>query len=331
MKQIQLIEKITHNWGIKIVCLIISVSLYFTYQGNIMETKIFTVPLKVVSNKNLLPAQTTPEKIRIVVKSSKEIVDTLQSGDFHAYIDVDKYLQSGTYSVPVEITLSERAQLFEPLQVDSKPKVIPLLLEERVVKEIPVKPIFTGEVDEDFEVTGYTCTPSEISVAGPKTAVENLDEMFSIVLPLANKSAAFSQTTQIKPLITNDLISITGTNSVYMYVNIMPKNVVKSFSSINANFSSLNPYFQIKQITPLTITVSGAQSTLKSYKPSQYTVQADCSFIETEGEYTLPVTVHLPDGLTLVSLSADYINVSVVPAPVVLPEITNTDVSGAEN
>ena len=48
MKKIQLIEKVTHNWQIKIVCLIISVLLYFTYQGNIMETRIFSVPLSVV-------------------------------------------------------------------------------------------------------------------------------------------------------------------------------------------------------------------------------------------------------------------------------------------
>ena len=320
MKKIQLIEKVTHNWQIKIVCLIISVLLYFTYQGNIMETKTFSIPLTLVSNRNLVPAQKMPEKVRIVVKSSKDVVDTLQNGDFHAYIDIDKYTKPGDYSIPVEISLSERAQLFEPLQIDPKPKVISLLLEERTVKEIPIKPIFTGEVDADFEVTGYTCTPSEITVSGPKTAVENTASTLSIVLPLENKNAAFTQTTQIKPLITNELIRISGVTSVYMFVNILPKHVTKSFQSINAYFASLNPYFQIKQLSSLTMTVSGTQSALKSYKPSQYTIQVDCSSIETEGEYTLPFSVHLPDGLTLVSLSADYISVSVVPAPVILPD-----------
>ena len=86
MKKIQLIEKITHNWQIKIVCLIISVLLYFTYQGNIMETRIFSVPLSVVANRDLVPAQKTPKTIRIVVKASKDIIDTLQTGDFSAYI-----------------------------------------------------------------------------------------------------------------------------------------------------------------------------------------------------------------------------------------------------
>ena len=326
MKKIQLIEKITHNWQIKIVCLIISVLLYFTYQGNIMDTKTFSIPLTIVSNKNLVPAQKMPNKVRIVVKSAKEVVDTLQNGDFHAYIDIDKYTQPGNYSIPVEISLSERAQLFEPLQVDPKPKVLSLLLEERTVKEIPIKPIFIGEVDADFEVTGYTCTPSEITVSGPKTAVENIPSTLSIALQLENKNEAFSQTTQVRPLIQNELISITSTSSVYMNVNILPKQVSKSFQSVNAYFASLNPYFQIKQLSSLTMTVSGSQSALKSYKPSQYTIQVDCSSIETEGEYSLPFTVHLPDGLTLVSLSADYINVSVVPAPVILPDsISDTE------
>ena len=322
MKKIQLIEKVTHNWQIKIVCLIISVLLYFTYQGNIMETRIFSVPLSVVANRDLVPAQKTPKTIRIVVKASKDIIDTLQTGDFSAYIDADQYLQKGIYSIPIQINLSQRAQLFEPLQVDPKPKVITMLLEERTVRDIPIKPIFTGEVDEGFEVTGYSCSPDQITITGPKTAVENSAATLSIVLPLANKNAPFTQTTQIKPLIPNDLINISGASSVYMNVNILPKQLSKTFSGITANFVSLNPYFQVKQLSNLSITVSGAQNTLKNYKPSQYTAQVDCSSIETEGEYSLPVSIHLPDGLTLVSISADYINISVEPAPVILPEVS---------
>ncbi|MBO4728323.1 MAG: hypothetical protein J5631_07895 [Spirochaetaceae bacterium] len=322
MKKIQLIEKITHNWQIKIVCLIISVLLYFTYQGNIMETRIFSVPLSVVANRDLVPAQKTPKTIRIVVKASKDIIDTLQTGDFSAYIDADQYLQKGIYSIPIQINLSQRAQLFEPLQVDPKPKVITMLLEERTVRDIPIKPIFTGEVDEGFEVTGYSCSPDQITITGPKTAVENSSATLSIVLPLANKNAPFTQTTQIKPLIPNDLINISGASSVYMNVNILPKQLSKTFSGVTANFVSLNPYFQVKQLSNLSITVSGAQNTLKNYKPSQYTAQVDCSSIETEGEYSLPVSIHLPDGLTLVSISADYINISVEPAPVILPEVS---------
>ncbi len=323
MKKIQLIEKITHNnWHIKIYCLIISVLLYFTYQGNIMETRIFSVPLSVVSNRDLVPAQKTPKTIRIVVKASKDIIDTLQTGDFSAFIDADQYLQKGIYSIPIQINLSQRAQLFEPLQVEPKPKVITMLLEERTVRDIPIKPIFTGEVDEGYEVTGYSCSPDQITITGPKTAVENSAATLSIVLPLANKNAPFTQTTQIKPLIPNDLINISGASSVYMNVNILPKLLTKTFSGVTANFASLNPYFQVKQLSNLSITVSGAQNTLKSYKPSQYTAQVDCSSIETEGEYSLPVSIHLPDGLTLVSISADYINISVEPAPVILPEVS---------
>jgi len=330
MKEIQLIEKITHNWQIKIFCLIISVLLYFIYQGNIMETRIFSVPLTVVSNRNLIPAQKTPKNVRVMVKASKEIIDTLQTGDFSAYIDTDQYLQKGNYSIPIQINLSQRAQLFEPLQVDPKPKVISLLLEDKIEREIPIKPIFTGDVEEGFEVTGYTCTPGEIIISGPESVVKNLSSTLSIVLPLSNKNAAFTQTTQIKPLIPNELVTIAGANSVYMNVNILPKQISRTYNSVNAYFSSLNPYFQIKQISPLSITVSGAQNTLKTYKPSQYTVQVDCSSIETEGQYTLPVTIHLPEGLTLVSLSADYINVSVLPAPVELPGGNNLNFSGEE-
>lgn len=319
MTKILLIEKITHNWQIKIVCLVISVLLYFAYHGNLMETRHIVVPLTVVSNRNLVPAQKTPKNIRLTVKASKEIVDTLQEGDFSAYLDIDQYLEAGSFSIPVQISLSKRAQHFEPLQVDPKPKIVPLLLEERVSKEILIKPIFTGDVEDGYEVTGYTCQPSEINISGPKSVVDNTSSYISIALSLKDKNKPFTQTTQIGPLILNELLSINGLSSVSMNVNILPKQMTKTFSAVDVYFASLNPYFQVKQLTPLSIIVSGAENILKNYKPSQYTVQTDCSSIDTEGDFTLPITVHLPDGLTLVSLSSDYITVSVEPAPVIFP------------
>lgn len=318
----KLIKTITDNWQIKIVCLCISVLLYFTYQGNIQETRYFSVPLTVVSNRNLVPAQKTPKNVRLTVKASKEVIDTLQTGDFSAYLDIDKYLEEGTYKIPVQIKLSQRTQLFEPLQIESKPKIIPLLLEERTTREIPVNPIFTGDVEDGYEVTGFTCQPAEITISGPKTVVESTVSTLSIVLPLTDKNEPFTQTTQVKPLIPNELLSITGADSIYMNVNILPKQIVKTYSNVTAYFASLNPYFQVKQLSPVTLTVSGAYNTLKSYKPSQYTLQADCSMIDMTGDFSVPITVHLPDGLTLVSVSADYINVSVEPAPV---DLSNKD------
>lgn len=319
MKLNLLIEKITSNWFEKIFCLILAILLYWTYQGIIIETRHFSVPVTVIADRNLVPATTVSKSIRITVKASPEVIDSLSESDFHAYLDVDQYEQLGKYNVPVLLELSKRAQAIEPLQVEQRPRSITMILEERITRKIPVTPLFTGSTSEGFEVTGFVCQPQEITISGPKSVIDSWADELTITIPLSEKDASFNQTASVESLVKNSLVSIIEPSQVFMSVNILPCQVTRSFTNVPVYFASLNPYFSLAQKTPLTLVISGAQNTLKQYTMSQYVVHADCSAIDTLGIFSVPFTVHLPEGFSLVSTSADTITVSVDTAPVVLP------------
>ena len=82
---------ITDNWFIKIICLIIAILLYSTYQSISIDTKNFSIPLTVYSDRNLVPANTIERSVQISVKTSPDNISILQQNDFKAYLDLDQY------------------------------------------------------------------------------------------------------------------------------------------------------------------------------------------------------------------------------------------------
>ncbi len=319
MNQNQLIEKISNNWLAKIFCLVLAILLYWTYQGSVSQTRYFSVPLTVVSEHGLLPASAIEKYIRIAVKASPDVIDTLNQSDFRAYLDLGLYNEPGVYNMQVRVELSQRAQTIEPLQVDIKPAEINVSLEEKRRRSIQVVPLFTGEPSEGYEVVGCSMQPQEIVISGPSGVVDGFADHLTFPIGLTDRTESFNQVDMIRQKINNSFITVEEPESVFFKVNILPCQVSKTYSGIGVHFTGLNPYFVLKNDTKFSITVYGPQNVLRQFSPSQNLLQADCSFIDTVGDFTLPVSVHLPEGLTLVSVSSDYINVKIEPAPVVLP------------
>ena len=319
MNQNQLIEKILNNWLAKIVCLLLAIFLYCAYQSSVSETRYFSVPLTVTGQHGLLPASTIDKYIRIAVKASPNAIDTISQSDFKAFLDIAMYNEPGVYDMQVKLELSQRLQTIEPLQVDIKPAKINVLLEEKKRQSIKAQPLFTGEPAEGFEVVGYSLQPQEIIISGPKSAIENFSDHLTFAIPLENKTESFTQVDLIRPKINNAFISVEEPDSVFLKINILPRLTSKTFNNLSVQFTGLNPYFTIKSDAKFSVTLYGAENVLKQFTPPSNLLQVDCSFIDTIGEFNLPVSLHLPENLTLVSVSSDYINVKIEPAPVILP------------
>lgn len=61
--------------------------------------------------------------------------------------------------------------------------------------------------------------------------------------------------------------------------------------------------------TTISVTVSGKRSDLRSLSPSDINAWADVGFVTAAGNYTVPIHVSLPSGLTQTAMSADSIKV----------------------
>ena len=166
-----------------------------------------------------------------------------------------------------------------------------------------------GQPASGYTVAGIVTTPSEISLAGTADALETLKKngnQIEIPSRLVKIHSA-KENVECKIDLADILPSGTKTvsnqaESIIVEVEILPLGSKQIFLPTQ-HIQTLNLKQGLQTVftdTSLTVTVRGRQEELNSVSAASIKAQIDCSGLE-EGTYDLPVTITLPDNITLLS------------------------------
>ena len=107
--------KITNNWPIKIICLMIAIVIYIFHQVSMLDRKVISIPLEIKSEGALLPVSDYPSHIKVAVRAEPSDIHLVTSGGIKAILNLTNYAKAGSYVVPVEISLSNLLFLISSL------------------------------------------------------------------------------------------------------------------------------------------------------------------------------------------------------------------------
>ena len=166
-----------------------------------------------------------------------------------------------------------------------------------------------GTPANGYAVSEIVTTPSEISLAGTEEALETLkknDNQIEIPSRLVDIGNA-RETVECKIDLAEILPSGTKTvsnqaESIIVEVGILPLGS-KQISLPTQNIQALNLTGELQTVftdTALTVTVRGKEEDLKNVTAASIKASIDCSGLD-EGTYNLPVTITLPNNITLLS------------------------------
>lgn len=175
---------------------------------------------------------------------------------------------------------------------------------------------YTGEPAQGYEVTEISTTPEEITVAGTQEALDILKDKGNVItIPeeLVSVEGA-SGDLQIKDIDISDLLPenmITATNAVNtvtVNVTVLPwgsREFALDVENISVQYlsSDLAVSYDSAEID---VRVKGTEQELEELSASQISASIDLNG-KTAGDYTVPVSVSLPDGYELV----DSVEISV--------------------
>ena len=127
------------------------------------------------------------DTVDIVIKGRRSLVETLGRDDFVATADLAN--MSITNAVPIEVSLknSNNAKYLDITCINS---TMQLNLEEKVIVQLPVKVNMNGETKEGFAVGENSCSPSFVTIEGPKSAVDKITDVF-VSIDVSGKKADF--------------------------------------------------------------------------------------------------------------------------------------------
>lgn len=104
--------------------------MYF-YRLNTLETRTFTVPLKVETSKAFIPSNVIEQTVRVTLRGEANSITPILEEDIEAYINLDGYIKEGSYRASVKIRKKGSALGVEPFEISVVPIEIHMVLEEK--------------------------------------------------------------------------------------------------------------------------------------------------------------------------------------------------------
>lgn len=164
-----------------------------------------------------------------------------------------------------------------------------------------------GEPADGYHVTGVVTTPETISLAGSSTALAALKEGLDIpdLVDVTDASSGIETTFELTDYITGDLKPETDASStVSVKVNIEKIDATTIYKPVSELTIKNQPENMSIVLTPgdkIPIEVESADSASPELDAADVQAELDLTGYQSEGTYTLPLSITLPDGYALVN------------------------------
>lgn len=184
------------NITTKILAFIMAIVLwlYVTNEQNPPVEASVNVPLEVRGVADTLVAVDAPDAVRVKVRGPRSITAGLTPQDVKAYVDL-RGTAEGRHTVRIVAQVPTSLEF-----VEVQPDRVTVRLDSRASRTLPAEVRVTGTVTAGTAVTNTVLTPQQVTVQGPKAAVDSVDRVI-VPLDLTGRNADF--TVQVAPLLVN--------------------------------------------------------------------------------------------------------------------------------
>ena len=282
-----------------IISLLASLALwtYVVSTENSVVTQIFRgVPVEIVgedvlrTSRNLVVTDVDTNNVRVEIRGPRRIVDSLDSADLTAQIDVSKLTRSAYASMKYKIVYPNGVDTRNLAEVSYSPETVNFMVSSLNSVSIPVRGGYEGMLADGYTAESPVFDPATITVTGPDSYLKEVSYAW----------ASFGAGQTVSTSITDEV------PFVLMDSNGNPVSTEHLTTSVDTIEATL-PILQIKDI-PLSVElIEGAgatvSNTIVTITPDRITLAGDSAILEGMNRIILS-TVNLTDFRT--SFSETY-------------------------
>lgn len=307
----KLIESLTENWAAKVVCLIIAFLLYIFNKTSMLQEKTFTVPLTVEAEGLMMPVDKLPKYIKISVKTTKENMASVKENDFSAKVNLNNFVDAGEYSVPVNVSVSENLELLDIFECRPKTEFVNVLLDEKVLKYIPIEVASSGTPAYGYKISEYDISPATVKAVGPSRIIEKTKRIYTKKVIVDGAATSFSSEVKLDNLNAN--ITVLPESDFKVTVKIVPAEETRNFEKIVPSVKNLTETLEIVGKLPeISFSASGTVLSLDSFASSLENVYVDFTEVLEPGDYNLPININVPSGISVSNRSLENVSVKLI-------------------
>lgn len=293
----KLLARVVEKWPAKVLSVAAALILFVFHQMSILESRFFSVPLRLEIGGELVPVSAYPQMVRVTLRGEPNSIYPIAEDDIEVYIDLSKHTAPGWYRSPVQFRKKESALEVEPLEISVDPMEVSIQLDRRISKSVPLSADTRGNVGEGFELVSRSLTPDQVTIEGPQGALASLVELSTEAIDLEGRNGSFTQAARI--LNPDPRISIRGNGTAEFQAIIRPLVPAMNIEGIPITVKGLDPRFEANLDGATgSVRLEGRRELLDMFVPAPDFLSVDCSALRAPGAYILPVQIdHLPGGL----------------------------------
>ena len=310
MKNRKLIDRIVHNWPVKVLSVAAAVLLFTVNRMSALEERFFSVPLRVSLAGSLVPASNYPRMVRVTLRGESNNIFPIQEEDIEAYIDLSKYRTEGVYKAPVLVRKKGTTASIDPLEIHVDPLEIAVSLELKATKTVPVTPSFRGYLEAGYELASYSMAPPQVEISGPSGLMSRITDVTTDAIELSGKKEDFQ--VDVKIVNREPLLSVSRDAMISFSGTIRQSVMLRTLEHLPIVLSGLPSGFKARpQVNFGSVKLQGSQNDLEAYEPDASLLSLDCSDITDAGLYILPLIVSAPPNFSVVRFDPVEIAVEV--------------------
>ena len=254
------------DWSLKLLALAVTLVLWFAVTGQNQPLTIRTpVQLNLIKPSNLDISNDPPKTVEVTLKGSRPNLQRLSPLDLVATVDVSDHAAGERV---IRLSLDRvTMQLPDGVKIESfQPGTIPVRLEPRVERQVPVEVKTEGKPADGYEVYAFNPAHITVRVRGPASRIAALQNAPTETISLDGRRESFTAS-RVAIDIADQKIEVLDP-LVDLTIEIGEKLTEKSFSGIAARSTSG------VEVRPETaeVTLSGPSSVLADLRPEDVKV-----------------------------------------------------------
>lgn len=312
-----IIQKISHNWFIKVICLILSVFLYLFYQMSLISTETKVIPLVLKNEGGVELVSLDYSQVKVIVSSKQSV--TVKDEDIVPVLNLSYLTSSGTFDIPVDLSISDELMKIDPLEIKVKPEKIKVHVEKKIAGAASVIPSLSGEPAYGYFVKEVKLNPDLVNISGPESVISHTDSFYTEAIDINGIEKSVTTRKLLRDL--NRMVNVEEGREVEVEIVVEPVVSEKQFHNVSPVLKNKNPAFDYISLSrDLSIKLSGPVISLDELGDETVFFDIDLSNITETGDYVFPISFNFAKGISVVEKSFTDWNITVVEKAPELPE-----------
>jgi YbbR domain-containing protein len=297
---------LTYNFQIKLVCLLLSIGLWYALK--VEETSTITIKVFVQPklNPGMVLVRNEPSQLEITLSGRKRDLSSLREKSSRLRISLQKIRQAKVLSKTISPKDFNFGHQIKIIRIE--PQEITFELDRLVEKVLPIKALHDKMVAPNYDLKNIHLNPSSINIKGPEKVLARLNFLFSEKIHLQGVKTTFFQKIKLQ----SPFPGFSNTEEIEAWVVIERSKEERFFENIPVKILKSKGDFNDSRLKTfeVTLNIQASRSDFDGVKKEDFITFVDVSDLKT-GTYELPVHLVKKDRYKLIEIKPKSVEVMI--------------------